>query len=128
MTPNQTIKPTAKSTGEAMKANMPKPSSDRPPPRKVVQVEFVDPKAKSVSIVGIFNGWRHDATPMNRGCEGRWIKHLSLAPGVYEYQLLVDGKWLPHPEADKTAPNPFGEVNSILTVTGPRNETPQLSP
>ena len=109
-----------------MKTNMPNKKSDGQPSPKVVHIEFVDPNAKAVSIIGTFNGWRHDATPMNRVCEGRWFKQLSLPPGVYEYQLLVDGKWLPDPQAAKTAPNPFGEVKSILTVTGPRNERPRL--
>lgn len=55
---------------------------------------------------------------------GRWFKELRLPPGVYEYQFLVDGRWMPDPQARKTAPNPFGEVNSLLEITEqPRSGT-----
>ena len=45
-----------------------------------------------------------------------WVKELALPPGVYEYRLVVDGKWLPDPQAGETAPNPFGGLNSVLKV------------
>jgi hypothetical protein len=45
-----------------------------------------------------------------------WVKELVLPPGVYEYRLVVDGKWLPDPQASETAPNPFGGLNSVLKV------------
>ncbi|MGA2747979.1 MAG: glycogen-binding domain-containing protein [Verrucomicrobiota bacterium] len=80
-------------------------------------IEFVHPTAKTISIVGTFNRWRADASPMNH--VGKcWFKELLLPPGVYEYQLLVDGKSIPHPQSMTTAPNPFGGVNSFLNVTG----------
>jgi hypothetical protein len=50
--------------------------------------------------------------------EGRWVKELVLPPGVYEYRLVVDDKWMPDPRANETAPNPFGEMNSVLKVNG----------
>ena len=50
--------------------------------------------------------------------DGRWLKQLVLAPGVYEYRLVVDGEWMPDPLASETAPNPFGETNSVLRVNG----------
>jgi len=30
---------------------------------------------------------------------GNWWKETSLAPGTYEYCLVVDGPWLPDPKA-----------------------------
>ena len=48
--------------------------------------------------------------------QGRWLKELALAPGVYEYLLVADGKWLPDPLAGRAVPNPFGGVNSVLIV------------
>ena len=48
--------------------------------------------------------------------DGRWLKELILAPGVYEYRLVVDGEWMPDPRASETVPNPFGEMNSVLKV------------
>jgi hypothetical protein len=39
-----------------------------------------------------------------------------LAPGTYEYCLVVDGQWMPDPLARETVPNPFGGRNSVLKV------------
>ena len=88
---------------------------------RLIRIEFIHATAVKISIIGTFNGWRLDATPMTRVSNGRWCEELLLPPGVYEYQLVVDGKWMPDPQAPKSAPNPFGEVNSILRVTkGPK--------
>jgi 1,4-alpha-glucan branching enzyme len=86
--------------------------------QKPVHMELIHATARSISIIGTFNGWRHEATPMTRVGEGRWFQELLLPPGVYEYQFLIDGKWLPDPQGPKTTPNPFGEVNSVLEVSG----------
>jgi hypothetical protein len=47
---------------------------------------------------------------------GQWIKGLSLLPGSYEYQYVVDGKWINDPQAVKSTPNPYGGRNSVLVV------------
>ena len=67
---------------------------------------------------------------------GRWIKELTLPPGVYEYRIVADGEWLPDPLATETNPNPFGGLNSVLEVEGrayryrgcgvPKKESKQL--
>ena len=44
-------------------------------------------------------------------------KELILPPGTYEYLFVADGRWLPDPLAKGAVPNPFGGVNSLLTVT-----------
>ena len=99
-----------------MKKNKPNKKTTGQPSAKSVQIEFIHANATTISIIGTFNGWRHEATPMTRVGESRWFKELLLPPGVYEYQFLIDGRWLPDPQASKTAPNPFGEVNSVLQV------------
>ncbi len=48
--------------------------------------------------------------------EGRWLKELVLPPGRYEYLFVADGHWLTDPQAHDTATNPFGGVNSVVTV------------
>ena len=83
-----------------------------------IQVEFSHPTAAAVAIAGTFNDWRPDGTPMVSLGDGRWAKELALRPGVYEYRLVVDGQWMPDPRAGETAPNPFGEMNSVLKVNG----------
>ncbi len=86
-----------------------------------VHVEFRHPTATAVAIAGTFNDWRPEATPMVDMGQGRWLKELVLPPGTYEYLLVVDGRWLADPLAQGTTPNPFGGVNSVVTVTGERN-------
>ena len=86
------------------------------PSAKAVCIEFIHATATKINIIGTFNGWRNDVTPMTHVGESRWIEVLLLSPGVYEYQFVVDGKWMPDPQAPKSVPNLFGEANSILTV------------
>jgi hypothetical protein len=50
--------------------------------------------------------------------DGKWAKEITLPEGRYEYRFVVDGAWVTDPNAKETAPNPFGTVNSILTING----------
>jgi 1,4-alpha-glucan branching enzyme len=81
-----------------------------------IRIEFIHPTAGAIAIAGTFNDWRPDVAQMIPLGEGRWLKELSLPPGVYEYRLVVDGAWMPDPRVSETAPNPFGGVNSVLRV------------
>lgn len=45
------------------------------------------------------------------------MKELQLPPGRYEYRLIVDGEWIPDLFAEDYTPNPFGGINSVLTVS-----------
>jgi hypothetical protein len=45
------------------------------------------------------------------------MKEAFLAPGTYEYCLVVDGQWIPDPLARESVPNPFGGRNSVLNVS-----------
>lgn len=81
-----------------------------------VRIEFHDEQAQEVCIAGTFNDWRDNATPMISMGQGKWMKELSLAPGRYEYCLVVDGHWRTHPAATESVPNAYGSCNSVLTV------------
>jgi 1,4-alpha-glucan branching enzyme len=81
-----------------------------------VRIEFTHPAAETVSVAASFNDWRPEATPMIRVGNGHWAKEFALPPGTYEYCLVVDGAYLPDPQARETVPNPFGGVNSVLRV------------
>jgi hypothetical protein len=87
-------------------------------PVQTVPVEFAHQTATKVSIAGTFNGWRLAVTPMVSLGDGRRFTKLALPPGVYEYRLLVDGEWMPDPQACETAPNLFGGFNSVLKMEG----------
>jgi 1,4-alpha-glucan branching enzyme len=82
-----------------------------------VHFEFTHPTAASVCIAGSFNDWQPETKPMHLAGDGRWLKETVLAPGTYEYCLVVDGRWMADPLARETVPNPFGGLNSLLKVT-----------
>jgi 1,4-alpha-glucan branching enzyme len=80
-------------------------------------LKLVAPAAKEVCVAGTFNSWQATATPLKPAVGGEWRGELKLSPGRYEYLFVVDGQWLPDPCAKETTPNPFGGINSVLSVT-----------
>jgi hypothetical protein len=107
-----------------MKKNRPaKKIGIRLPGRKV-PVEFAHETATPVGIAGEFNDWRHKASSTLYPGAGRWLKEqeLRLRPGVYEYRLVVDGKWMPDLQRGETGPNLVGG-NSVLTQKNQNKET-----
>ena len=82
-----------------------------------VRFEFTHSTAKTVCLAGTFNHWQPEAKTLHSSGVGNWWKETVLAPGTYEYCLVVDGKWMPDPLARESVANPFGGRNSILHVT-----------
>jgi 1,4-alpha-glucan branching enzyme len=87
-----------------------------------IHFEFNDPNAVEVCVAGTFNDWKPKAEPMFSVAGGHWMQDTNLAPGQYEYCLVVDGKFIPDPLVPETVPNPFGGRNSILRVLSSPNE------
>jgi 1,4-alpha-glucan branching enzyme len=81
-----------------------------------VSFEFTHRTATSVAVAGTFNDWHPTTKSMHPSGKGHWLKETALAPGTYEYCLVVDGQWMPDPLARETVPNPFGGRNSVLKV------------
>lgn len=98
-----------------MKPGRRQPQS-RPAPQ-TVHFELTNPSATRVCVAGTFNNWKPESGEMNRLDDGKWVKDLLIAPGTYEYRLIVDNQWMPDPRADHSVVNPFGERNSLLTVS-----------
>ncbi len=96
----------------------PVPSIIETLPREVsVELRFDLPHAGSVSVVGDFNGWIPDRTPLVPVGDGEWIARLKLPPGVYQYQFVVDGNdWVPDPRAATQVDDGFGNRNSVLAL------------
>jgi len=92
-----------------------------------VRFEFTHPTATTVCVAGTFNGWQPEAKSLHPAGGGRWFKETVLAPGAYEYCLVVDGRWMPDPLAKESAPNPFGGRNSVLRVAIPPASSPSPS-
>lgn len=74
--------------------------------------------AKAVYVAGTFNDWKSNYMPLQNKENGSWTMALLMPPGTYEYQFVVDGRWIPDPKAREAMPNPYGGVNSILRVPG----------
>ncbi|MRR14213.1 glycoside hydrolase [archaeon] len=76
-------------------------------------------KAKDVRLVGDFNSWDTNATPMKKQKDGSFSTTLDLEPGhEYQYRYLIDGtKWENDSCADKYVPSPFGGAeNSVIVI------------
>jgi 1,4-alpha-glucan branching enzyme len=81
-----------------------------------VTFTYTAPGAGSVLLAGDFTGWQQAPLPMKKDKKGVWTKALSLAPGHYEYRLLVDGEWRDDPHCPHRQPNQFGGHNCVCMV------------
>lgn len=109
--PAEPIKPAAPAAAHPVTAKAESRQAAR------VALQLVEPAAKQVYVAGSFNGWKPEATPLAPLGDGRWKGQLNLGPGRHEYLFVVDGKWLPDPNAKESVQNPFGGRNSVLTVS-----------
>ncbi len=74
------------------------------------------PHAQSVYVTGSFNDWSLDESCRMRFENGHWVVSVSLKPGVYKYQFIVDGRWREDPNNPRQERNSFGDINSLLEV------------
>ncbi|NLV73862.1 MAG: glycoside hydrolase [Chloroflexi bacterium] len=75
--------------------------------------------AETITLVGDFNNWNTLSHPFQRSRDDTsWQVTLELDTGAtYQFRYLVNGnQWQNDPQADGSAVNPFGGVNSILTL------------
>lgn len=105
----------------AVSTAVPKPDVKTEPPQIPqigrVSFELVKPGAKSVFVAGSFNDWKPEQAPLAPAGNGRWTGDVALKPGRHEYLFVVDGQWIPDPNAKESVQNPFGGRNSILGVS-----------
>jgi hypothetical protein len=93
------------------------PTKPAQPQTSHISLELLNPGAKSVSVAGSFNEWKPEQAPLAPLGNGRWAGDLAVKPGRYEYLFVVDGQWLPDPNAKESVQNPFGGKNSVLVVS-----------
>ena len=96
-----------------------KSSKKSTPALSRVPLKFQIPNAASVRVSGSFNNWNPLGVALNALGNGTWSLDLDLAPGRYEYRLLVDAEWTDVPGASETVENPFGGRNAVLVVNAP---------
>ena len=75
------------------------------------------PKAESVNLVGDFNGWDLEATPMQRTPDGRWMASLELNHGHHRYLFLVDGEPMLDPKATGIARDEHDTRVSLIAIS-----------
>ena len=86
------------------------------PVEKPVEFRVRQPQARTAAVVGSFNEWDANRTPMSQEPEGHWKATVWLPAGRYEYRFVVDGQWISDPTARESVENPFGSTNSVLLV------------
>lgn len=84
---------------------------------QLVRFVFADSSARTVSLVGDFNGWARERTPLHATARaGVWSVSVPLPPGRHEYAFIVNGeRWV----ADPLSPgnrDEFGTESSVLLL------------
>ena len=73
------------------------------------------PDADRVEIAGDFNGWTPE--PLRRGGDGAWILPADLEPGVYRFNVRVDGvRWVV-PDGVPQVDDGFGDAVGLLIIS-----------
>jgi hypothetical protein len=89
-------------------------------PESMTAVTFVfrAPGASTVALVGDFNGWDPNATPLRRAAlSDAWTAQVPLPRGLHAYAFVIDGReWAPDPSAPLAPEATFGRRNSVLVV------------
>lgn len=92
-------------------------SRDRPkreaPRRGVLRVRHSAPDARTVAVVGTFNGWDPTVHRLRRSGKG-WEGEIPLPPGSHQYMLWVDGKIRPPEECQRWVADGFGGTSCII--------------
>lgn len=86
----------------------------------LVRFVFTDSSARAVRLVGTFNDWSRNATPMERyGRSGVWSVTVAVPTGQHEYAFLVEDahgeRWVADPGA-LVRRDEFGSESSIVSV------------
>lgn len=89
----------------------------------VTKFVLVAPQATRVSLVGDFNDWNANATPMQRTpTGGTWSVTVRLTPGRHVYAFAVAGvhgvQWVADPSAPLAPEDGLGAPNSVVLVGG----------
>lgn len=84
----------------------------------VVRFTILAPGAKQVNLVGSFNGWGKNATPMkDMDSFGVWLVDVPLKEGEHTFMYLIDGtRWITPPLAEDFVTDSFGQVNGVVIV------------
>lgn len=98
-------------------AGAPATAANAPEGTALVQFVLVAPTARHVYVVGDFNDWNEQATPLQRTVAGGpWTVQVPLPAGSHLYAFVVDGRWMPDAAAPRAPGDDFGHPNSVMIV------------
>lgn len=83
-----------------------------------LQFSLYAPQARSVALIGDFNGWGSTAeVELVSSGDGIWSVAVPLPAGRYQYAFLVDGqRWVTDPRAEQHVNDDFGRQNAVVTI------------
>jgi 1,4-alpha-glucan branching enzyme len=84
----------------------------------VVTFRLPEVAGERANVVGEFNGWSPEATPMERR-DGSFVTEVELPIGrAYRFRYLLDGeRWQNDWAADAYGPNEYGGDDSVIDLT-----------
>lgn len=84
----------------------------------MVPFTILAPGAKQVNLVGSFNAWGKNATPMKiMDSSGLWSVDVPLKEGEHTFMYLIDGtRWITPPLAEDFVTDSFGHLNGVVIV------------
>jgi hypothetical protein len=106
-------------TADRFGAKAERPASASVDTVHLVRFAISAPEARTVALVGDFNGWAKSGTELSASAvAGVWTITLPLPPGRHQYAFLVDGeRWVIDPTAI-IVNDDFGTETSVVTVNG----------
>lgn len=84
--------------------------------RRCINLVHNDMPGRTVCVAGSFNNWQPDKKMSDKNGDGVYRCQLRLAPGEYQYKLVIDGQWRLDEENPNLIPNEYGSCNNILVV------------
>ena len=84
---------------------------------KPINFYYARPDARSVRLIGDFNGWNPNSLPMQRRVDGWWSIQVSLTHGHHQYLFLVDGTPTLDPRSAGTAQVDGDSKASLIAVS-----------
>ncbi|MCP4551681.1 MAG: alpha-amylase [Bacteroidetes bacterium] len=80
---------------------------------------------ETVKITGSFTNWSPEGYELTFK-NGLWQIQLSLNPGKYPYQLVIDDEWILDPTNSIKESNNIGGFNSVLIIEDPAQHSPKI--
>lgn len=75
-----------------------------------IKIEETTSDAHTYSLVGAFNEWNRESTPLAQQEDGSWTADIKEFPGGEEFKVSIDKSWICFVANDTVTTLPFGET------------------